>query len=162
LTHENAAAATRAATAPPDPPAIGFRSTSVAGVTLHRMPFVDDPRGLLTFGEIGEQVPFEVKRYFLVFGVSSAEIRGEHAHRELHQFLICVHGCCHLAADDGRNREDFRLDNPSVGVHLPPMVWGVQHNYTHDGVLLVLASAKYDPADYIRDYAEFLRLVKGR
>lgn len=161
MIYEHAEAATLETTAPPDATAVGYCSTSVAGVTLHRMPYVEDPRGLLTFGEIGEQVPFAVKRYFLVFGVSSSEIRGEHAHKELHQFLICVHGSCHLTADDGRKREDFRLDSPSIGIHLPPMVWGVQHNYTQDGVLLVLASAKYDPADYIRDYSEFLRLVKG-
>ena len=140
---------------------VGATGTSVAGVTLHRMPHVLDPRGPLSFGEIGEQVPFEVQRYFLVFDVSSEEIRGEHAHRELHQFLICVHGCCHLTADDGCNREDFVLDHPSVGVHLPPMVWGVQHKYTRDAVLLVLASAKYDPADYIRNYGAFLELVQG-
>lgn len=143
------------------PAVVGVSQTIVTGVTLHRMPYILDPRGPLSFGEIGEQVPFEVKRYFLVFDVSSEEIRGEHAHRTLHQFLICVHGCCHLMADDGRNREDFVLDHPSIGVHLPPMVWGVQHKYTHDAVLLALASAKYDPADYIRDYSQFLELVKG-
>jgi UDP-2-acetamido-3-amino-2,3-dideoxy-glucuronate N-acetyltransferase len=143
------------------PSHVGVSGTSVAGVTLHRMPYILDPRGPLSFGEIGEQVPFEVQRYFLVFDVSSEEIRGEHAHRELHQFLICVHGCCHLTADDGCHREDFILDHPSIGVHLPPMVWGVQHKYTRDAVLLVLASAKYDPADYIRNYAAFLELVQG-
>jgi UDP-2-acetamido-3-amino-2,3-dideoxy-glucuronate N-acetyltransferase len=143
------------------PVEVGATATTVAGVTLHRMPYILDPRGPLSFGEIGEQVPFEVQRYFLVFDVSSEEIRGEHAHRELHQFLICVHGCCHLTADDGRHREDFILDHPSIGVHLPPMVWGVQHKYTRGAVLLVLASAKYDPADYIRSYAAFLELVQG-
>jgi hypothetical protein len=143
------------------PAEIGIGGTSVAGVKLHRMPHLLDPRGPLSFGEVGGLVPFEVKRYFLVFDVASEEIRGEHAHRTLHQFLLCVHGCCHLMADDGRNSEDFVLDSPSIGVHLPPMVWGVQHKYTHDAVLLVLASEKYDPADYIRNYAEFLELVKG-
>ena len=139
----------------------GVNQTSVGGVTLHHMPYVFDPRGPLSFGEIGDQIPFEVKRYFLVFDVSSEEIRGEHAHRTLDQFLICVHGCCHLTADDGRTREHFTLDHPSIGVRLPPMVWGVQHRYSRDAVLLVLASAKYDPADYIRRYEEFLELVKA-
>jgi len=139
---------------------VGVTVTSVAGVTLHRMPHLLDPRGPLSFGEVGDQLPFEVKRYFLVFDVSSEEIRGEHAHRALHQFLLCVHGRCHLMADDGRNREDFVLDSPSIGVHLPPMVWGVQHKYSHDAVLLVLASEKYDPADYIRNYSEFLELIR--
>ena len=140
---------------------VGVIRTSVAGVTLHRQPYVLDPRGFLSFGEIPQQVPFEVKRYFVVFGVASEDIRGEHAHRTLHQFLICVHGCCHLAADDGGNREDFVLDSPSIGVYLPPMVWGVQHKYTPDAVLLVFASGRYDPADYIRNYSEFLETVKG-
>jgi len=143
------------------PPAdIGVVRTRVRGVTLHRLPYVLDPRGLLTFGEIPEQVPFEVKRYFVVFGVCREDIRGEHAHRELHQFLVCVHGSCHLTADDGSNREDFVLDSPSIGVHLPPMVWGVQHKYTPDAVLLVFASHRYDPADYIRNYYEFVELLK--
>jgi dTDP-4-dehydrorhamnose 3,5-epimerase-like enzyme len=107
-------------------------------------------------------VPFDVKRYFLVFGVSGKEIRGEHAHRMLHQFLICVHGRCHVVADDGEHRQEFILDDPTVGVHLPPMVWSTQYHYTDDAVLLVLASEHYDADDYIRDYAEFLKLVASR
>jgi hypothetical protein len=143
------------------PSEIGVIRTSVAGVTLHRLPYVLDPRGFLSFGEIPQQVPFEVRRYFVVFGVANEDIRGEHAHRQLHQFLICVHGCCHLTADDGTNREEFVLDSPSIGVHLPPMVWGVQHKYTPDAVLLVFASDRYDPADYIRNYSEFLEALQG-
>jgi acetyltransferase-like isoleucine patch superfamily enzyme/dTDP-4-dehydrorhamnose 3,5-epimerase-like enzyme len=135
--------------------------TRVAGVTLHRLPQVDDLRGQLSFGEIGKQVPFEVKRYFLVYGVASKEIRGEHAHRALHQFLVCVHGRCHVVADDGTNRQEFALDSPSLGLYLPPLVWATQYKYTEDAVLLALASDKYDPASYIRDYSEFLELVKA-
>jgi acetyltransferase-like isoleucine patch superfamily enzyme/dTDP-4-dehydrorhamnose 3,5-epimerase-like enzyme len=142
------------------PMEIGGSATRVAGVTLHRLPFVNDLRGNLSFGEIGDQVPFEVKRYFLVYSVASKEIRGEHAHRSLHQFLICVHGRCHVVADDGDNRQEFVLDSPTIGIHLPPMVWGIQYKYSEDAVLLVLASDKYDPASYIRDYSEFLELVK--
>jgi hypothetical protein len=64
-------------------------------------------------------------------------------------------------ADDGTLRQEFVLDTPTIGLHLPPMVWGIQYKYTEDAVMLVLASAKYDPASYIRDYAEFLELVKA-
>jgi acetyltransferase-like isoleucine patch superfamily enzyme len=139
----------------------GVVSTRVAGVTLHRMPQVQDLRGGLTFGETGREVPFEVKRYFLVYGVASKEIRGEHAHRKLHQFLICVHGRCHVVADDGAARQEFVLDDPSLGIHLPAMVWGVQYKYSADAVLLVLASDTYDDSDYIRDYGEFVRLKRA-
>ncbi|MGD0773749.1 MAG: WxcM-like domain-containing protein [Candidatus Solibacter sp.] len=143
------------------PAEVGASATRVAGVTLYRLPHVDDLRGNLSFGEIGGQIPFEVKRFFLVYGVVSQEIRGEHAHRSLHQFLICVHGRCHVMADDGTRRQEFVLDSPTIGLHLPPMVWGVQYKYTEDAVMLVLASDKYDPASYIRDYSEFLTLVKA-
>ena len=136
----------------------GQQSTGVEGVSIHRLPVVDDLRGQLSFGETTKHIPFEVKRYFLVYAVQSQEIRGEHAHKSLHQFLMCVHGSCHVVADDGVNREEFLLDDPSIGIHLPPMVWGVQYRYTADAVLLVMASAPYDANDYIRDYSEFLRL----
>ncbi len=143
---------------PPSEPSV--RATNVAGVTLHRMPSAADMRGQLSFGEIGRQIPFEVKRFFIVYGVASQETRGEHAHRKLHQFLICVHGRCSLMADDGENRQEFVLDHPTVGVHLPPLVWAVQYKHTPDAVLLVLASDYYDPADYIRDYAEYLQILR--
>jgi hypothetical protein len=95
----------------------------------------------------------------MVFDVPSMETRGEHAHRVCHQFLICVRGSCAVVADDGKNRQEFLLDRPDVGVHLPPMVWGIQYKYSADAVLLVFASHHYDSADYIRNYAEFRQLV---
>ncbi len=143
--------------APPEQP--GAVPTRVRGVTFHNLPLVEDLRGNLAIGEVRRQVPFEIRRFFLVFGVEDQKIRGEHAHRALHQFLVCVHGSCHFVADDGTNREEFILDRPNLGLHVPPMVWGVQYKYTPDAVLLVLASDYYDPADYIRDYSEFLSLA---
>jgi acetyltransferase-like isoleucine patch superfamily enzyme len=145
------------AASPAEPPPSGAVASAVQGVTLHRLPKVDDLRGLLSFAEIGRHVPFEVKRYFLVYGVASAKIRGEHAHRTLHQFLVCVHGRCNVMADDGTHRAEFVLDDPTVGVHLAPWTWAVQYKYSPDAVLLVLASDYYDADDYIRDYGEFLR-----
>ena len=143
------------------PAEVGAFATKVANVTLHRMPRVADIRGSLTVGEFERGIPFPAKRYFMVFGVPSAETRGEHAHRECHQFLICVRGSCAVVADDGVNRQEFILDSPDVGVHLRPMVWGIQYKYSADAVLLVFASHYYDSADYIRDYTEFCELVKA-
>lgn len=138
---------------------VGVSATSVTGVNLHRMPRVPDIRGSLTVGEFDRSIPFAAKRYFMVFEVPSMETRGEHAHRACHQFLICVRGSCAVVADDGTNRQEFLLDRPDVGIHLPPMVWGIQYKYSADAVLLVFASHYYDNADYIRDYSEFRRLA---
>jgi carbonic anhydrase/acetyltransferase-like protein (isoleucine patch superfamily)/dTDP-4-dehydrorhamnose 3,5-epimerase-like enzyme len=143
------------------PVAAGPEGTTVEGVILQRLPRVADLRGMLSFGETGREVPFEVKRYFVVFDVDSEHVRGEHAHRTLHQFLVCVHGRCSVVADDGRHRQEFVLDSPYIGLYIPPMTWAVQYKYSADGVLLALASDAYNPADYIRDYAEFLALKKG-
>jgi UDP-2-acetamido-3-amino-2,3-dideoxy-glucuronate N-acetyltransferase len=135
--------------------------TLVKGVTVHRFPVHPDLRGNLTVGEFDRQVPFTPHRFFMVFGVPSREIRGEHAHRECHQFLICVNGSCSVVADDGYKRVEVLLDEPNKGVYLPPMTWGVQYKYSPDAVLLVFASHHYDAADYIREYDAFETAVKG-
>jgi hypothetical protein len=96
-----------------------------------------------------------------VFDVPSRETRGEHAHRACHQFLLCAKGSCAVVADDGVRRQEFLLDRPDLGLHLPPMIWGIQYKYTPDAVLLVFASELYDAADYIRDYDQFLGEVKS-
>lgn len=146
-----------AATRPAD--STGISPSRVKGVTLHRFPKILDLRGNLTVGEFGRSVPFEPKRYFMVFGVPNAEIRGEHAHRVCEQFLICAQGSCHVVADDGENREEFVLDDPSTGLYLPALTWGIQYKYSPDAVLLVFASHFYDSAEYIRDYNEFSLLT---
>lgn len=135
------------------------RASHMAAVTLHQMPVLADPRGSLSVGEFERSIPFATKRYFAVFGVPDQETRGEHAHRECHQFLVCVHGSCTVLADDGTSREEFVLDRPDLGLHLPPLTWGVQYKYSSDAVLMVFASHYYDNADYIRDYSEFRQLV---
>jgi UDP-2-acetamido-3-amino-2,3-dideoxy-glucuronate N-acetyltransferase len=146
------------ASAAPVLPEATMSDVKVKGVGLIRLPVVDDVRGMLSFGEIRKDVPFEVKRYFLVFDVPSRHVRGEHAHKKLHQFLVCVHGSCNILVDDGENRQEFELDSPGIGVHIPPMIWAVEYKYSPDAVLLVLASDFYDASDYIRDYSEFLAL----
>jgi acetyltransferase-like isoleucine patch superfamily enzyme len=139
-------------------PADGNRvqPTTVPGVNLHRWTRIDDLRGALTVAEFSRDLPFAPQRCFMVFDVPSAETRGEHAHRLCHQFLVCVHGSVGVLADDGVNREEFVLQAPNVGIHLPPMIWGTQYKYSRDAVLLVFASLPYDNADYIRDYDDFL------
>jgi len=134
----------------------------VRGVFVERLAAVEDLRGKLVAGELGKFLPFEVKRFFLVHGVPGREVRGQHAHLECHQFLACIRGSCRVIADDGRNRQEFLLDHPAMGVYLPPMTWSVQYDYSADAALLVFASHAYDADDYVRDYDAFLRLFGAR
>lgn len=158
LAGEDAAKEGRLATPPREP---GAATTRVRGVTMHHLPRILDLRGNLSVGEFDRSVPFDPKRYFLVFGVPNAEVRGEHAHRTCKQFLVCVKGSCCVVADDGSQRQEFVLDDPAVGLYLPPLTWGIQYKYSADAVLLVFASEYYDTAEYIRDYGEFRRLAAG-
>jgi UDP-2-acetamido-3-amino-2,3-dideoxy-glucuronate N-acetyltransferase len=137
-------------------------TTVVKGVTVHNLPLHHDLRGDLSVGEFERDVPFSPQRYFLVLGVPGREVRGEHAHRECAQFLICVRGCMAVVADDGENRVEVMLDAANRGLYLPPMVWGTQYKHSDDAVLLVFASHHYDPADYIREYGDFMAAVRGR
>lgn len=136
--------------------------SKVSGVTLHSFLAVSDMRGCLSAGEFEREISFTPRRYFLVYGVPTAETRGEHAHLKCHQFLIAVKGSVHVVADDGNVREEFVLDRNSLGLYLPPMTWGIQYRYSHDAVLLVFASDYYDPNDYIRDYDKFVELVRAQ
>jgi UDP-2-acetamido-3-amino-2,3-dideoxy-glucuronate N-acetyltransferase len=135
------------------------QQTRVRGVTVLRLPSFVDHRGKLACGEAWKEIPFAVERFFLVYGVPGKEVRGEHAHRQLHQLFICVHGQCKVTADDGEVRQEFLLTEPTLGLHIEPLVWCAQHEYTSDAVLLVLASDLYDAADYIREYAEFQKVL---
>lgn len=131
----------------------------MASARLIRLPRIVDLRGALSFGEIGAHLPFLPKRFFAIYDVPGREVRGEHAHRELQQFLICLKGSCSVVLDDGRDREEVVLSTPEIGLYIPPMVWGIQYMYSPDALMLVLASDVYVAADYIRNYDEFMTLV---
>jgi hypothetical protein len=135
--------------------------TAVRGVEIYRFPWVRDPRGDLTVGELEGDFPFRPKRYFIISGVPSGEIRGEHAHKVCHQFLMCAYGQCSVTVDDGYERLEVQLDKPSVGIYMPPMIWGRQWQYSADAALLVFASELYDASDYIREYDAFIRAARS-
>lgn len=134
----------------------------VEGVTIHQLPSFEDIRGRLVAAEMADTLPFKPARFFLVHDVPSSEVRGEHAHRECHQFLLCVKGSVHVVVDDGVRRQEIVLDRPEIGIHVKPLVWGTQYKYSADAVLLVFASHPYDANDYIRDYAKWLEALKQR
>jgi acetyltransferase-like isoleucine patch superfamily enzyme/dTDP-4-dehydrorhamnose 3,5-epimerase-like enzyme len=140
-------------------PDVGQTDIGVGGVIVHRLPEHLDLRGKLAVGhfhDVPGGVEFSPRRWFLVHDVPSREVRGEHAHRVCHQFLVCVAGTVNVVVDDGERRQEIELSDPSLGVYIPPMVWASQYRYEPDTALLVFASHEYDPDDYIRDYDTFL------
>lgn len=118
-----------------------------------------DLRGSLSALEF-HSLPWNPKRLFVVHDVPTIETRGEHAHHECEQFLIALRGEISVLLDDGNHRTTVRLATPSLGLLMPPLVWGTQFHFSHEAVLAVLASRPYEARDYIRTYEEFLTIVR--
>ncbi|MDQ7907418.1 FdtA/QdtA family cupin domain-containing protein [Phytohabitans sp. ZYX-F-186] len=120
--------------------------------------FVDD-RGALTVVETGRQVDFRIARVYYLYGVPPRTVRGGHVHHTLHQLLVATSGALDAVVDDGWRRETIRLDDPSRGLYIGPMVWRELAGFTADAVCLVLASAGHDASDYSYDYERFRRYI---
>lgn len=129
---------------------------SIDDCKLIDLPKIVDPRGNLTFIEQSRHIPFDIKRVFYLYDIPTGADRGAHAHRLLHQCLICVSGSFDVAIDDGRRSGRVHLNRPWKALHIPPMIWAAEVNFDPGSVCMVLASEAYDESDYLRDYGEFL------
>lgn len=120
-----------------------------------------DDRGLLVAIEGRIDVPFTIARVYHVYATMPGVVRGLHAHRALQQMAVAVQGSCTMLLDDGEKRVSLRMDDPAVGLTLPPMVWHEMSEFSDDCVLMVLADAAYDENDYVREYDKFLALARA-
>lgn len=128
-------------------------------VTLPRI--VDDRDGVLCIMNSLQEIPFEIKRMYYINNLDpKSSLRGKHAHRKLRQVIFCINGCFTLTLDDGETQQDILMREDNIGVILDPMLWHTMHDFSSGCVLLVAASDYYDEADYIRNYDEFMRLVR--
>ena len=121
-----------------------------------------DDRGLLSIVEANKDIPFDIARVYYIYATKQGVARGLHAHRELNQVLVAVSGRCVVKLEDADSQDFVTLDARNKGLFLRPWVWHEMRDFTEDCVLLCLADAHYDEADYIRDYHEFKRLVAGQ
>jgi WxcM-like, C-terminal len=127
------------------------------------LPEIVDPRGGLMFAEDDRHIQFAIKRIFAIYDVPATLRRGGHAHRQQHQFIIMLNGASSVSIDEGFGAEIVRLERPTHGLYVSPMVWLELGDFTPGAVCLVLTSGHFDETDYIRDATEFRRsLRKGR
>lgn len=124
------------------------------------VPAITDPRGDLTFIEGGNHVPFEIKRIYYIYNVPVDSLRGGHAHRDLEQVVFALSGSFRMTVDDGRKRQEHYLRNPRKGIYMSRLVWREMDRFSQGAVCMVLASHAFDETDYLRDYDEFLAVVR--
>ena len=134
----------------------------MANCALHRHEPVRDRRGALIALEGGANLPFAIERVYYLYDTPADAQRGAHAHRALHQWVVCVAGACTILVDDGERRQQVRLDRPDLALHIGPGIWREMRDFGEGTVLMVLASQRYDEGDYIRDYDAFLADARAR
>lgn len=120
-----------------------------------------DERGKLVVIEGGQAIPFDIKRVFYIYESDSTAVRGQHANRESEFILINVAGQSKVRITDGNEELVIELNKPMMGVYIPKMIWKDMYDFSSDSVLLVLASTHYDGKEYIRDYEEYLKIMKS-
>lgn len=129
---------------------------------LIEFPQNGDARGHLVVVEGNQDIPFDIKRVFYIYGSDDSVIRGRHANYNTQFVLINVAGTSKVKVDDGKNQKIFNLDRPHIGIYLPKLVWKDMYDFSKDSVLLCLASEHYDANEYIRDYEEYLKIVRNQ
>ena len=130
------------------------------GAELRLFPVVREPRGNLGIIEGGIDIPFDILRVYYLYDIPAGADRGGHAHRTLKQTLIALSGSFDVHLDNGNEQETITLNRPNKGLLLSHLMWRTIDNFTSGAVCLVLASGHYDEEEYIRDYDEFLRVVR--
>ncbi len=138
-----------------------IKKPSVYDCSLITLPKIAHRKGNLTAIHNSSEIPFNIKRIFYLYDIPGGESRGAHAHEICHQFLVATSGSFEVLLDDGKIQRQIQLNRPYTGLHIPPMIWASEINFSSGSVCLVLASELYDANDYIRDYADFLTLSNG-
>lgn len=134
---------------------------SISKCRIIDLPRIADARGNLTFIEGQNHIPFDIKRVYYLYDVPGGSDRGEHAHKNLHQFMVCMSGSFDVCLDDGFESKLIQLNRSYFGIYICPMIWRYLDNFSSGAVCMVLASEPYDEADYIRDRDEYLRAVRA-
>ena len=119
---------------------------------------IHNPSGNITIVQSDSALPFNVKRVYYLYDVPGGSERGGHAHKELQQLIVAASGSFDVILDDGVMKKTVHLNRPNFGLLVVPEIWREIINFSSGAICLVLASEKYNPSDYIRDYSDFKKL----
>jgi hypothetical protein len=122
------------------------------------LPKIHNRAGNITALNNSTDLPFDVRRIYYLYDIPGGETRGGHAHIALQQLIIAVSGSFDITLDDGHNRKTVSLNRPYFGLHIVPGIWRDLSNFSSGAICLVLASERYEAADYIRDYQQFIEM----
>lgn len=119
---------------------------------------IHNPSGNITIVQSDSVLPFRIKRVYYLYDVPGGSDRGGHAHKALKQLIVAASGSFDVILDDGGMKKTVHLNRPNYGLLIVPGIWREIINFSSGAICLVLASEKYNPSDYIRNYSEFRKL----
>jgi WxcM-like, C-terminal len=128
---------------------------TVFDCSVIKLPQIKNRAGNITPLTNSVEIPFDVKRVFYLYDVPGGESRGAHAHILCHQFLVAASGSFEVLLNDGHTQRLVHLNRSYYGLHIPPMIWASEINFSSGSICLVFASDYYAASDYIRDYDDF-------
>jgi len=124
-------------------------------IAIIQLPKILDPRGNLSFFENSKQIPFDIKRTYWIYDVPGGEIRGGHAFKDSHEFIIALSGSFDVILNDGENEVRYSLNRSYYGLYVPNLLWRSIENFSTNSLALIVSSIKYDVSDYIKDFDEY-------
>lgn len=131
---------------------------SLDEVKIIELPKILDERGNLSFIEGENHIPFKIERTYMIYDVPGGELRGGHAYKELSEFIVALSGSFDVVLDDGKQKKTYSLNRSYYGLFVPKMIWRSLENFSTNSLCMILASAKYNENDYIRDYENYKSL----
>ena len=129
-------------------------------IQLIDLPKILDARGNLSFIQEGKHINFPMKRVYWIYDVPGGELRGSHAFRKTDELIVSLSGSFDVVLHNGKEELKYQLNRSYYALYLPRLTWRKLENFSTNSLAMVIASRKYDTADYIRDFEEFLNALK--
>ncbi len=131
------------------------------GVKLIEIKKVVEPDGTLTVMEEGKQIPFIIKRIFMVMNVAEGKSRGDHATKKTKLILFPVSGSCNVIVDNGKEQETYVMNDASKGLYIDEMIWRSMQNFSKDCVMMAVCDRPFEPGnETYDDYNEFIKALE--
>lgn len=127
-----------------------------------QLPKILDKRGNLSFFENSNQIPFEIKRTYWLYDVPGGEIRGSHAFKEQHEFIVALSGSFDVVLNDGNEEKTYSLSRSYYGLYVPNLYWRKIENFSTNSLAIIVSDRGFSDKDYIRDFEEFKKLKYDR
>ena len=129
--------------------------SKIADIELRNLSVFSREVSTLSSLDLEKEFPWSVQRVFFI-NSTQEQARGDHAHKECIQAIVCLSGEVEIYCHDGEEEASFNLSNLGQLLMVPTGIW-LKIKFQAGSSITVLASQKFFEPDYIRSWEEFKR-----